>query len=277
MSSAVNVEMGVKAVTGIDQYMKNFNSLQQKAQNALIGYARTDIIRRELVFGTYNQQQLNNVEKKTLLDSFNENGLDRFNVNHAIPLILSVASVDKSTVMKLSSIMFENVKPDSSHLPLLRLRTDPPADANSIVNFKDLLKILVVGGYHHCAALDEWITQRQVLVSRATKGLREIQAREKLTKDAPTEEELNHAQEALDHAMGLVKMGRLWIVTLYDEGECTMFPISISIPRLTWTSARPRSRRQGHQHSYVHKSTPLCIQGDRQRRHHTDVHHAESD
>ena len=277
MSSAVNVEMGAKAVAGIDQYMKNFNSLQQKAQNALIGYARTDVIGRELAFGTYNQRQLNNVEKKTLLDSFNENGLDRFNVNHAIPLILSAASVDKSTVTKLSSITFENVKPDGSHLPLLRLRTDPPADANGVVNFKDLPKILAAGGRHRCAALDEWIAQRQALVSRAAKALREMQAREKSTEDAPTEEELSRAQEALDHAMGLVKMGGSWIVALYDEGECATFPISISVPRLTWTSARARSRRQGARHSSVHESTPLRIQGDRRRRHHTDVHHDESD
>ena len=75
MSLAMNVEIRVKVIAGINQYMKDLSSLQQKVQNVVIRYARTDIIARGLMFSMYKQCQLNNVKKKTLLDLFNKMAL----------------------------------------------------------------------------------------------------------------------------------------------------------------------------------------------------------
>ena len=190
MSLVMNVEMRVKVIAGINQYMKDWSSLQQKVQNAVIRYARTDIIAR--VFSMHNKCQSNNVKKKALLDLFNKIGLDSFNINHIIPLILSTASMDKSTMIKWSSITFNNVKSNCSHLLLLCLRTDPAADADSIINFKGSPKLLMGGGHHCCAVLDEWITEPSA-GQQGNQSIEGIRAWEKLTEDAPIEEELNCA------------------------------------------------------------------------------------
>lgn len=106
-------------MVGIDKYIDKYHDLEEKAKAALIGYVWMDIMQRNLVFGKYNKWELNVQEKKSLLESFNQNGLDRFRVSHVIPLIIEKGLLEDGSVVLL--LQMKDAKRDGSHLPELRL------------------------------------------------------------------------------------------------------------------------------------------------------------
>jgi hypothetical protein len=210
-----------KTIVVIDKYMENFNGLQEKSHKALIGYAKTDIIRRNLVFGKYNKRSLKPEENRSILDSFNQNGLDRFNINHAIPLVVKKNVVIDDSVVPLSALTFEQLKVDGSHLPILRFVGDPPADDNGFVDESKGLNVVAVGGRHRRAALTDWVKFKKTLAQSERKTLKELEARGKAigdVEDPQLVDEIQAARTRVKHAQGLVDTNGAWIVTVYDAG-----------------------------------------------------------
>ncbi|KAF8125067.1 hypothetical protein EV363DRAFT_1105774, partial [Boletus edulis] len=224
-ASKMDVDQGVDASgsgtaapttqAGIDKYIDQFHDLEEKARGALIGYAQTDIIKRNLVFGKYNRRDLNAQEKRSLLDSFNQNGLDRFGINHVVPLIVDKALVDETTIVTLTA--FQETKRDGSHLPFLRLKGDEVVK-NGSPTFGP--HILAAGGRHRRHALMDWLKQRESMAAAATKTVNDLTkkaSKDGDEEDAVSEEQIEAAEVQLEYAKRLLNMGGLWIVSIYDK------------------------------------------------------------
>lgn len=106
----------------IDKYIDQYYDRQEKADQALLGYARIDIIKRNLQFGRYNKRQLDLKEKSALLDSFLSNGLDRYGRSNAISILVNADDVVEESMKSDSEL--ETMKRDGSHLPWLRFKWD---------------------------------------------------------------------------------------------------------------------------------------------------------
>lgn len=190
--------------TRVDKYIDQFYDRQEKADNALLGYARMDIIKRSLEFGRYNTRELNLKEKASLVDSFLSNGLDRYGQSHAIHLIVKLDDIILETVKKPTDI--EAPKRDGSHLPWLLFKNDSG--------------IVAAGGRHRRAALIDWVKTKRNGLTLAKCELKDLQAKSKENAESVAEEEMSAAEEMVDHLNGLVNAGGSWIVAVYDEGEC---------------------------------------------------------
>ena len=84
-----------------------------------------------------------------LLDSFNNNSLDRFSIQSVIPIILLANVIEEGSVKK--DITLGSINCHREHLPLLSLRTQ---------NSKD---IMAAGGHHRHAGLEKWLKQKELL------------------------------------------------------------------------------------------------------------------
>ncbi|KAF8122102.1 hypothetical protein EV363DRAFT_1183630 [Boletus edulis] len=207
-------------ITGIDKYIDEFHDLEEKARGALIGYARTDIVKRNLVFGKYNKRDLNQQEKRTLLESFNQNGLDRFRFNHVVPLIVDKTLLDETTVVKLSSL--QDAKRDGTHLPILKLKGDETV--KNAGSDKEVFgpQVVAAGGRHRRYALVEWLKQREgTVAASASRALNELKKRsvkgDDDDDDPMNNDQLETAEAHLIYIQSLLNMGGSWIVSIYDK------------------------------------------------------------
>ncbi|KAG9308144.1 hypothetical protein JVU11DRAFT_12446 [Chiua virens] len=156
--AAVNVT--ASEATGLDTTLEEYYNLEEQGRHAFLGYARTDLLERHFTFGSYNPRPLNNGEMRNLLDSFNNNGLDRFSIRSAIPIILPSDVVDTSTLKK--DIAIDSIDRHGSHLSMLRLTWDDDGETSN--------DIIAAGGRHRHAALGEWVKQREML-TRKTRAI----------------------------------------------------------------------------------------------------------
>lgn len=201
-----------------EQVSEERHKLEERARKAFIGYARTDIFKRKLVFGKYNNRLLSNTHRRKLYESFKSGGLQRFSVNNSIPLIIPGGDVVEESVCALSPQ--DLIKRDGSHLPWLRLK----ADNIDVDNMKSVEKygseIVAAGGRHRRYALEDWFNDRKRGVATVERELRELQAQVKVDVESVSEEEMSKAAQRVVQANALVAMGGSWIVEVYNSGEC---------------------------------------------------------
>lgn len=206
---------GERSTGTMDKYIEEFYDLEEKARKALIGYSQTDIIHRNLEFGIYNKRELNHQEKRALLDSFNHNGLDRFGITQAIPLIVRRSDIVEGSVRQLTA--FDKLERDGSHLPELKLAGNE-ADEDEDEDVKDLPKIVAAGGRHRRHALVDWLKQKKGQMVVAQRTLSDLKSKTVLQDDEATEGQIAEAEDMLKHAKGLVDMRGSWVVAIYDKG-----------------------------------------------------------
>ncbi|KIK29668.1 hypothetical protein PISMIDRAFT_6481, partial [Pisolithus microcarpus 441] len=74
----------------LEETIEDVNTKNDRLKQALLGYARFDVLehRERIVFGKWNPRTIQKTEIAGLVESFQVNGLDRFNPTHAMPLIV---------------------------------------------------------------------------------------------------------------------------------------------------------------------------------------------
>ncbi|KAI6094167.1 hypothetical protein F5141DRAFT_1070346 [Pisolithus sp. B1] len=72
----------------LEETIKEVNSKNDQLKQALLGFARFDVLenRDRIHFGKWNPRGIQSSEVTRLAESFEVNGLDRFNPTHAMPL-----------------------------------------------------------------------------------------------------------------------------------------------------------------------------------------------
>ena len=194
----------------VDPKVLDHYRLERRAEKALMGYAKLDILTHELTFGPWNTRELDSSEKRMLIESFNVNGLRRFEIQYAIPIVVSKQTVVQSSVTRRADV--KNEKPDGSHLRLLRFEPAPPET------------ILSAGGRHRKEALKDWLSEQAALLAeermeleRLQKAIRSLDSIE--VQDDLFEEEIQQREERINIFDTIVSQNGEWIVAVYDQGK----------------------------------------------------------
>ncbi|KAF9236573.1 hypothetical protein BU15DRAFT_63926 [Melanogaster broomeanus] len=83
----------------LDEKVKAQKKLEERASQVVLGYAQFDVLahREKIVFGKWNLQPVERTQVTGLVQSFLVNGIDRFNVKHAIPLVVEKEALKAGT------------------------------------------------------------------------------------------------------------------------------------------------------------------------------------
>lgn len=178
--------------------------IQGKVKGALLGYASMDLLERknQLVFGTWNPRVLKPNQVRKLVESYHAEGLERFDLNTVIPIIIPKRFVDQSALVKDPS--------DPEKLPPFTMPSDVPQDT----------PIKCAGGRHRFKALedymenvyhdmDEVVIQLNLISKKPDSDLTE--------EDQRLWKELASRYKRLG---GIKEYGGRWMVAVYDEGKC---------------------------------------------------------
>ena len=199
--------------------MAEFLEKEEMSQNALIGYARTDILDRKITFGRWNRRQENKDEVKKLVDSFMRNGVYRYLVAHAIPLVVSK---DRLAEGGWISPLDENLDfQEPKSIPALRLKDDPAAEySDEKANLADAPPISAAGGRHRSGALAQYQRMRS---SMRTQYKRKVSEWKTALNSDPHNEEFKNCMDRDSRVLKVVStdvsLKGDWLVALYDEGE----------------------------------------------------------
>jgi hypothetical protein len=211
------------AGVGVDKKLDGYHDNVAKAEKALISYARIDITKRSLLFGKYNPRSLNNRGKTLLLDSFVNNGLDRYAFTNVINVIVHPDHIVEGTVTPYREL--GPVQHDGSHLPWMVLEGDNSEQAELAGDGKYGRIIVAAGGRHRRAALSDWIKAKQSALHAAEKHERMLKSKagNPSDDDEPITEEMIAKVEAdVTYLRGLVDTGGAWVVAVYDESESSV-------------------------------------------------------
>ncbi|KAF8121159.1 hypothetical protein EV363DRAFT_1187245 [Boletus edulis] len=192
-----------------DEVSEKLQELEERARAAFLGFARTDLFKRNLTFGKYNPRQLSGNQRRKLYDSFKSGGLQRFSVNNAIPLIISAGDVVAESVCTLDTKTI--AKRDGSHLPWLQLKNDGRVGENSGT------EIVAAGGRHRRGALDDWFSDRKRGLVTVERELSDLQAQMKNDVESVSADELKRALDRVIQANAVVAMSGSWVVEVYNQ------------------------------------------------------------
>lgn len=203
-------------VPKLEETIEQVNAKNVKAKEAFLGYASFDVLHHEarLIFSKYNPRPLVKAQVQALVQLFHVDGVDRFNPQFSIPLI-----VNKDLLRE--GCWTVDVETGDS-LPELEIAED--ADSN--------WTFMAAGGQHRVAALKEWL-------ERKGKQLKELQWEESkiLAQDvegvdtgalAYLNKKLKVEREELE---GVLRNEGRWMVALFDNGKhlCSLFPVVRSV------------------------------------------------
>ncbi|KAG9310759.1 hypothetical protein JVU11DRAFT_8607, partial [Chiua virens] len=222
-SQHAGTQAGARRTMGIDKYMDEYYDLEEKAREFLIGYARTDLIERNLAFGFYNDRRLNDDESKSLMDSFVCNGLRRFEYDNAINLIIDRDSIETPlTTQMLSRTEMGRV---GEGLPELKLKGD---DVKTEIH-EDKRPIRTVfgpsiraaGGRHRQHVLSRWVEAKKDALKTRESLRKDLQVLADKGEIAQEDARLQEARGDVDTIRAEIKTGGMWIVAIYDMGKMT--------------------------------------------------------
>ena len=262
---------GKGADGAVDKKLDAYHENVDKAQAALLGYARIDIIKRKMLFGKYNPRELNNREKALLLDSFVNNGLDRYAFVNVINIIVNPDRIVEGSVRPYDKL--PPVQRDGSHLPWIEFDEDDTDEEATAGDGKYGQTIVAAGGRHRRAALADWIKMKRSALHATEKHARELKARMKnpTDDDEPVTEEMVAKVEAdVAYMKGLVNTGGAWVVAVYDESECSASARVGEVRTLTSDEPCSASRR-GDRTPSVSERADVHVRGDRGRGRRPDV------
>lgn len=196
----------VQIVEQLDPQVQKSWKLQRSLRQSLLGYAILDLryFGEKLAFGTWNSRPLKTIHVQRLQESFQQNGLERFEEKSVIPLVM-----DKS-IIDLSSLSKDPSPTDTSKLPQLKFKV--PEDS--------IPSIKCAGGRHRFEALKRYLKDLdQAYDALGTKRT----ALEQLDDTQLSHEDIqfysNDSVKELQRIGGVLAFGGKWLVAVYDESE----------------------------------------------------------
>ncbi|KAG9309132.1 hypothetical protein JVU11DRAFT_10839 [Chiua virens] len=177
--------------------------IQGQVKDALLGYASMDVLeeKEQLVFGTWNPRVLNPNQVKKLVESFQTEGLERFDLNTVIPVIIPKRFVDQSALVKDPN--------DPEKLPVFTMPPEIPQDT----------PIKCAGGRHRVEALEVYM---KIIHSEVDEVVTQLDTISKKADDALTDDDKRDWRELATRYKrlgGIKGYGGQWMVAIYDEGE----------------------------------------------------------
>ncbi|KAI6017934.1 hypothetical protein BKA83DRAFT_12231 [Pisolithus microcarpus] len=186
----------------LEETIKDVNTKNDRLKQALLGYARFDVLehRERIVFGKWNPWTIQKTEIAGLVESFQVNGLDRFNPTHAMPLI-----VPKS-ILKLGTYITE-VK-GINEVPLLQINVEAGKDWT----------ISAAGGQHRVYALEVWLERKKKQLEDHLAMEKSIKAQDVDKIDEAELQKWNKStKKEKDMLEGIIAYGGQWLVSLFDD------------------------------------------------------------
>ncbi|KAI6016264.1 hypothetical protein BKA83DRAFT_4497887 [Pisolithus microcarpus] len=186
----------------LEETIEDVNTKNDRLKQALLGYARFDVLehRERIVFGKWNPRTIQKTEIAGLVESFQVNGLDRFNPTHAMPLI-----VPKS-ILKLGTYVTE-VK-GINEVPLLQINVEAGKDWT----------ISVAGGQHRVYALEVWLERKKKQLEDHLAVEKSIKAQDVDKIDEAELQKWNKStKKEKDMLEGIIAYGGQWLVSLFDD------------------------------------------------------------
>ncbi|KAI6102269.1 hypothetical protein F5141DRAFT_1217879 [Pisolithus sp. B1] len=174
--------------------------IQTQLKHALLGYAILDLMEFIdcLVFGTWNPRPLQPKQVQHLLESFHADGLERFDLNTVLPIVIPKSNVEEASLTQDPS--------DPTKLSEVKLKS--PSGT--------LIKC--AGGRHRVKALQRYLADinghlDELVAARADIG--------HAAEDEVTEEDVHRYNDVLPDQIrrlgGIQKYGGQWMVAVYDE------------------------------------------------------------
>ncbi|KAI6038226.1 hypothetical protein EDC04DRAFT_2896739 [Pisolithus marmoratus] len=220
----------------VEQTIEDMNALNEKVDQALIGYARFDILanKSKLRFRDWNTQPLGPSQVKMLLNSFLIDVVSQFNYSYGIPLV-----VDPSTLVEGmystkgdGSGSHHEAKKAELHLEL-KLKDGLPSD----------FKLAAAGGQHRLYALAEWYD-----IKRKQPDKWKWEEVSVLSEDADTisKEVINDLNKRIKPNVktleGVLACGGQWLIVLYDKRRayCAQTESSHGFVAIFWVMLTPQ-------------------------------------
>ncbi|KAI6155877.1 hypothetical protein BKA82DRAFT_4011287 [Pisolithus tinctorius] len=189
---------------GLEDEVEEVNMLNEKMKTALMGYARLDVLgnREHLEFGKWNPRKLVKTQISELVESFQVNGVHRFNRAHAIPLIVS------KSLIKRDTYTLEDVPRDE--IPILEIAT----------NHRDGWKVYAAGGQHRLEALAIWFEKKKKQLDEFVSLEQSIANKDVDEVDANQLKKWNEEQKAeKDKLEAIIAYEGQWLVSLFDDSK----------------------------------------------------------
>lgn len=192
----------------LEASVEKTKEMEDRAQKAIFGYARLDLIENEgeLRFGNWNPRKLKQEHVSRLIQSFLTRGADRFSSTKAIPLVIGKSDVKRGSYAKTYTAE-SNIQ---SQLPVLEV-----ADAA-----KGKRILIAAGGQHRLHAVKQW---QKMLKKQHAELAKERKALEEKDSETVSPEEIRQEnktrkpkRDALEETLAL---GGQWMVILYDAGK----------------------------------------------------------
>lgn len=97
---AVKVDVDLEGIDILpDEKAKELQSESELIKSALLGYGKADILKLDLLFGTWNIREIRESEVSLLQESFKE-GIQRYVTKNLIPIVLDKDDIDVSKLAK---------------------------------------------------------------------------------------------------------------------------------------------------------------------------------
>jgi len=180
----------------VEDVIAQMNQSKDRAESALIGYARLDILdnKDRLIFGIWNPRKLVNTQLSSLRESF-ANGVDRFNPLHAMPLVVHRDWLKSNSYLPSWTA--------GAPLPELKIANGVPDD----------WKFKAAGGQHRINALGPFVDSRQKQLKELETEANNIESQ--LTMDTE-QNEVDHLNTRLkpeiNNLRALVTANGQWLV-----------------------------------------------------------------
>jgi hypothetical protein len=178
---------------------KSTSRLENLAKKCLVGYGQMDVSEGEVQirFGKWNYRPLNTTEGNRLYDSMISNGIQRFRLEHAIPLVVPPEYVDPES-LSMDSLL-------GDQLPKVRWTAAGLKAGN----------VEAAGGRHRKYAVQRF---RGKLESDAARAHKQAEA---LKKRGETSDRYLQALERAKEKDKMAGESSNWMVSVYDLGKPT--------------------------------------------------------
>jgi hypothetical protein len=170
------------------------------SKQCLIGYGKMDIVEGpvKLKFGVYNYRPLSVTQGNLIYSSMVTQGVQRFSVENAIPLIIPRGYVDETSLMKDAELL--------DKLPVVKW-TEEATGAKEVV---------AAGGRHRLYTVQKLRNAADVTLKKAVKE-----------STSGKKEKPDHVKAALVRQLAdthaLLQTLLMWMVGLYNEGASALW------------------------------------------------------
>lgn len=193
----------------VEESVKKRQLLDASAKEAVIGYARLDVIVnfKNMRFGIWNPRGVETPQVSKLVQSFLTQGADRFSLSKAIPLVVRPSDVKMGTFAET----YTPGQDETQDLPLLEL-SRPSAEAG--------LCLVAAGGQHRVEAVKTWVNMLKKQHSELVRARKNLEQQSEDTTTAMDIDDENRVKKAKRDALAeTLALGGQWLVVLYDRGE----------------------------------------------------------